>query len=44
VTIASALAGHDVGGYSAGSLTRDDLLDGITLYWLTNTGVSAARF
>jgi pimeloyl-ACP methyl ester carboxylesterase len=25
-------------------LTRDDLLDNITLYWLTNTGVSAARF
>ena len=22
---------------------RDDLLDNITLYWLTNTGVSAAR-
>src|SRR5690242_1372509 len=25
------------------ALTRDDLLDNITLYWLTNTGVSAAR-
>ena len=24
-------------------LTRDDLLDNITLYWLTNSGVSAAR-
>ena len=24
-------------------LTRDDLLDNITLYWLPNTGVSAAR-
>jgi pimeloyl-ACP methyl ester carboxylesterase len=24
-------------------LSRDDLLDNITLYWLTNTGVSAAR-
>jgi pimeloyl-ACP methyl ester carboxylesterase len=24
-------------------LARDDLLDNITLYWLTNTGVSAAR-
>jgi pimeloyl-ACP methyl ester carboxylesterase len=24
-------------------LTRDDLLDNITLYWLTTTGVSAAR-
>jgi pimeloyl-ACP methyl ester carboxylesterase len=26
------------------ALTRDDILDNITLYWLTNTGVSAARF
>ena len=26
-----------------GDLTRDDVLDNITLYWLTNTGVSAAR-
>src|ERR1700722_7677525 len=25
------------------ALTRDDLLDNITLYWLANTGVSAAR-
>ena len=25
------------------ALTRDDILDNITLYWLTNTGVSAAR-
>jgi pimeloyl-ACP methyl ester carboxylesterase len=25
------------------ALTRDDVLDNITLYWLTNTGVSAAR-
>jgi pimeloyl-ACP methyl ester carboxylesterase len=24
-------------------LTRDDVLDNITLYWLTNTGVSSAR-
>ena len=24
-------------------LTRDDILDNITLYWLTNTAVSAAR-
>jgi pimeloyl-ACP methyl ester carboxylesterase len=24
-------------------LTRDDLLDNITMYWLTNTGVSGAR-
>ncbi len=26
-----------------GELTRDEILDNITLYWLTNTGVSAAR-
>ncbi|HEX4011605.1 MAG TPA: alpha/beta fold hydrolase [Solirubrobacteraceae bacterium] len=30
-------------GPGAGDLTRDDLLDNITLYWLANTGVSAAR-
>jgi len=24
-------------------LTRDDILDNITLYWVTNTGISAAR-
>jgi pimeloyl-ACP methyl ester carboxylesterase len=30
-------------GTLASSLTRDDLLDNITLYWLTNTGISAAR-
>src|SRR4029450_2577278 len=24
-------------------LTRDDVLDNITLFWLTNTGISAAR-
>ena len=27
----------------AEGLTRDDVLDNITLYWLTNTGISAAR-
>jgi len=26
-----------------GELTRDQILDNITLYWLTNTGVSASR-
>ena len=26
-----------------GGLTRDDFLDNITLFWLTNTGVSAAK-
>jgi hypothetical protein len=30
-------------GQPQGDLTRDDLLDNITLYWLTNTGVSSAR-
>jgi pimeloyl-ACP methyl ester carboxylesterase len=25
------------------SLTRDDILDNISLYWLTNTGISSAR-
>jgi pimeloyl-ACP methyl ester carboxylesterase len=30
-------------GNLASALTRDDLLDNITLYWLTNTGVSSAR-
>jgi pimeloyl-ACP methyl ester carboxylesterase len=30
-------------GHLASALTRDDLLDNITLYWLTNTGVSSAR-
>jgi pimeloyl-ACP methyl ester carboxylesterase len=31
------------GSYES-DLTRDDLLDNLTLYWLTNTGVSAARY
>ena len=30
-------------GTLASALTRDDILDNITLYWLTNTGVSSAR-
>ncbi|HEX6719675.1 MAG TPA: epoxide hydrolase [Pyrinomonadaceae bacterium] len=30
-------------GQSFGDLTRDDILDNVTLYWLTNTGVSSAR-
>jgi pimeloyl-ACP methyl ester carboxylesterase len=41
--VVSAVAGHTVDGFSAGSLTRDDVLDNITLYWVTGTGVSAAR-
>jgi pimeloyl-ACP methyl ester carboxylesterase len=30
-------------GHLQSALTRDDILDNVTLYWLTNTGVSAAR-
>ena len=36
--VAHAFEGHPVGG-----LTRDAILDNITLYWLTNTATSAAR-
>jgi pimeloyl-ACP methyl ester carboxylesterase len=36
--IAQAFMGHPVG-----ELTRDEVLDNITLYWLTNTGVSSGR-
>ena len=32
-----------VDGHPAGNLTRDHILDNITLYWLTGTGASAAR-
>jgi pimeloyl-ACP methyl ester carboxylesterase len=32
-----------VHGHPPGDVTRDDLLDNITLYWLTNTGISSAR-
>ncbi|MEM5423504.1 epoxide hydrolase family protein [Paraburkholderia ferrariae] len=42
--LTSAVYGRDVNGESAGAMTRDDVLDDITLYWLTNTGISAARF
>jgi pimeloyl-ACP methyl ester carboxylesterase len=38
------LVGEIVGGRLPGDLTRDDILDNLTLYWLTNTGVSAARY
>jgi pimeloyl-ACP methyl ester carboxylesterase len=34
---------HAFQGHPEGSLTRDATLDNITLYWLTNTGTSAAR-
>jgi pimeloyl-ACP methyl ester carboxylesterase len=32
-----------VDGQPSGQLTRDNILDNITLYWLTGTGASAAR-
>ena len=32
-----------VDGEPSGQLTRDNILDNITLYWLTGTGASAAR-
>jgi len=32
-----------VDGKPSGGLTRDHVLDNVTLYWLTGTGVSAAR-
>ena len=41
--ITSAVVGHTVDGHSAGSLTRDDVLDNITLYWVTNTAISSGR-
>jgi pimeloyl-ACP methyl ester carboxylesterase len=52
VGLAAWLIDHDARSYSliarvfAGQsegLTRDDILDNITLYWLTNTAVSSAR-
>jgi pimeloyl-ACP methyl ester carboxylesterase len=36
--IAAAFAGHPVG-----NLTRDEVLDNITMTWVTNTGVSSGR-
>jgi pimeloyl-ACP methyl ester carboxylesterase len=42
--ITSAVLGRTIDGHSAGTVTRDDVLDDITLYWLTNTAISAARF
>jgi pimeloyl-ACP methyl ester carboxylesterase len=52
--LASWIADHDaqsyldvtsafVDGKPVGNLTRDEVLDNITLTWLTNTGVSSAR-
>jgi len=41
--VTSAVLGHTSHGHPAGDLTRDDVLDNITLYWLTGTAVSSAR-
>jgi pimeloyl-ACP methyl ester carboxylesterase len=52
VGLAGWMLDHDARSYElitrafngkAEGLSRDDVLDNITLYWLTNTGVSAAR-
>ena len=54
VALAAWLLDHDtdsyykisrafVDGEPAGNLTRDNILDNVTLYWLTGTGASAAR-
>jgi len=54
VALAAWLLDHDtdsyykitrafVDGQPAGNLTRDQIIDNITLYWLTGTGASAAR-
>jgi pimeloyl-ACP methyl ester carboxylesterase len=54
VALAAWMLDHDTDGYEkiarafvdrkpTGNLTRDNILDNITLYWLTGTGVSAAR-
>jgi pimeloyl-ACP methyl ester carboxylesterase len=54
VGLAAWLLDHDTDSYykiarafvdeqPAGNLTRDHILDNITLYWLTGTGASAAR-
>ena len=55
VALAAWLADHDTDSYykisraflddePSGNLTRDNILDNITLYWLTGTGASAARW
>jgi pimeloyl-ACP methyl ester carboxylesterase len=52
VGLAAWMLDHDAASYAliarvfdgkAEGLTRDDILDNITLYWLTNTAVSSAR-
>src|SRR5262245_54484867 len=52
IGLAAWILDHDAASYAlmarvfdgkSEGLTRDDILDNITLYWLTNTGVSSAR-
>ncbi len=40
---AAIVAALDRAASATGELTRDEILDNVTLYWLTNTGVSASR-
>jgi pimeloyl-ACP methyl ester carboxylesterase len=40
---AAVVAGLHRTSSASGELTRDEILDNITLYWLTNTGVSSSR-
>jgi pimeloyl-ACP methyl ester carboxylesterase len=40
---AAVVAALDRTASDSGELTRDEVLDNITLYWLTKTGVSASR-
>ncbi|PQV44386.1 epoxide hydrolase family protein [Paraburkholderia sp. BL21I4N1] len=42
--LTSAVFGRTINGHASGDVTLNDVLDDITLYWVTNTGVSAARF
>jgi pimeloyl-ACP methyl ester carboxylesterase len=43
-TYEKILEWSDNDGYPEGVLSRDEILDDITLYWLTNTGASSGRF
>jgi pimeloyl-ACP methyl ester carboxylesterase len=40
---AAVVSALDRATSATGELTRDEILDNITLYWLTNTGISASR-
>jgi hypothetical protein len=42
--IMSAALGRSINGRPADGLSRDDVLDDLTLYWVTNTAISSARF